>query len=108
MADDTHTGAGTSPQASPGPDLLSGHLLGILETVGEAVHVGRLRVTDRLIVLHEGGQDECCRGTAAVMIPLEQVGYIAIFETKELLDAEAKKLGYTKATDAKRDSPEVR
>ncbi len=111
MADDAHTGAdaSNSPQASVGPDL-SGHFLGILAVANdEAVHIGRMRLVERFVICHEGGQDQCCRGTAAVLIPFEQVGYIEVFETKELLDAETKTLGLVKKSDSKsRDSPEVR
>jgi len=83
---DADTGTGSSPRASPRPDL-SGHLLGI--------------------VLHEGGSDLCCEGTV-VLLPNEAVASIVLYDTKELLDAATQKLGYSKATDAKRDSPEVR
>ncbi len=102
---DNDTGTGSSPRASPRPDL-SGHLLGILETAGEAVHIGTLRLVEKFVVCHEGG-DLCCEGTV-VLLPYEQVTSIVLYETRERLDAEAKKLGYSKATDAKRDSPEVR
>ena len=42
-------------------DLSTGRFLAVVETEFEAVHVGRIRFSDKWLVTHEGG-DTCCNG----------------------------------------------